>query len=111
MASPMPIETQDDMRCPTCGARQMWADTCRRCKCDLRLLRAAVGSFEQHRRTCLRLLDTGFPRQALRHARSCQGLEPGADAERLMALCYLLLGRWEDALAGFRRVDAQGPVR
>ena len=27
------------MRCPTCRAEQEWSDNCRRCRCDLQLLR------------------------------------------------------------------------
>ena len=92
------------MRCPTCGARQVWAETCRRCKCDLRLLRAANGAYERHRGNCLHLLNIGFAQGALRHARSCQQLIPGAEGERLVALCQLLLGNWADALEGSRRI-------
>src|ERR1700679_1757253 len=95
----MPIQSRDDMRCPTCGARQPWSDACRRCKCDLRLLRGAAAAFDGHRRHCLKLLNTGFPRPALRHALRCQHLDPGGESERLVAVCYLLSSQWSEALA------------
>ena len=80
----MPIDQRDEMRCPTCGARPGWADTCRRCKCDLRLLRAAERAYEQHRAECLRLLIAGFRRSRLcamrRVASDCsrRRIEPAA---------------------------------
>ena len=36
--SPATQAPLDDFRCPTCGARQGLAETCRRCKCDLSLV-------------------------------------------------------------------------
>jgi hypothetical protein len=93
----MPGQTSGDLRCPTCGARQAWAETCRRCKSDLRLLRAAAVTYEEHRRCCLQLLKDGIPERALSHARSCHGLAPGAGSRRLIALCHLLREDWADA--------------
>lgn len=100
----MPIVSWDLLRCPTCGARQAWADTCRRCKCDLRLLRAAAGAFERHRRLCLQLLNSGAPEAALRHARSCHRLNPCTESNRLLAICHLLRGDWADAYKGAKDV-------
>jgi hypothetical protein len=90
-----PIE---GIRCPTCGARQGWTDTCRRCKSDLRLLRAALEAYERHRRECLLDLDAGRLPSALVHARRCHELRPGPATRRLMAVCQLLRGDWPQAL-------------
>ncbi len=100
----MPPQSREEMRCPTCGAREAWSETCRRCKCDLRLLRKADGAYEQHRRECLRLLSLGFPEAALRHGQTCQRLFPAAESERLVALCQLLLGNWAAAWERAMRV-------
>jgi hypothetical protein len=83
----------------------VWADTCRRCKCDLRLLRAAAGTYEDHRRNCLRLLNAGLPGPALTHARNCHSLAPSADTHRLMALCHLLTENWAEAWEGLNQVE------
>jgi hypothetical protein len=96
------------MRCPTCGARQVWADLCRRCKCDLRLLRAAAEAYEQHRQESLRLLNSGIGELALRNARSCHLLWPGTESNRLMALCYLVQENWNDAVEQARAVVEPG---
>src|SRR5271163_157760 len=100
----MAIQSQQGMRCPTCGARQGWADTCRRCKCDLRLLRAAAGAYEQHRRRCLEHLIGGTPDRALREALCCHSLGPGGESQRLMALCQLARENWADAWEAARGI-------
>jgi len=107
----MPIQPRDDMRCPTCGAQQEWAERCRRCKCDLRLLLAAEAAFERHRIGCLRHLRAGHPEMALQDARFCHRLRPGALSHRLMALCHLLRENWSEALdeAGIVAVTATEP--
>jgi len=107
----MPIQPQSDMRCPTCGADQGWADRCRRCKCDLRLLRAAEGAYERHRLCCLQHLHAGNPERALQEARSCHRLGPGAETHRLIALCQLLRENWPEALdeAGNVALEATEP--
>jgi hypothetical protein len=102
----MPVESQHELRCPTCGARQVWADTCRRCKCDLRLLRGAAEAYEQHRQESLRLLQGGVTELALRHAQSCHVLNPGAESNRLLALCYLVQENWGSAIERARAVEA-----
>jgi hypothetical protein len=89
----------DELRCPTCGARQGLTDTCRRCKSDLRLLRLAIEAYERHRRESLHFLAAGQPELAVSHARRCHELEPGADSSRLLAVCQLLRGDWLEALA------------
>ena len=95
------------MRCPTCGARQMWAEACRRCKCDLRLLRGAAEAYERHRQESVRLLNAGIAELALRHARSCHLLKPGAESNRLLALCYLAKEDWRSAIERARAFEAR----
>lgn len=85
--------------CPTCGARQEWSDACRRCKCELTLLRRAADAVQAGRRRCLWLLQTGRHREALRHARRLYALSPDHRAARLLAVCYLLQGNWTAAVA------------
>ncbi len=84
-----------DLRRPT----GEWTDACRRCKSDLRLLRAALGAYERHRRAGLLDLDAGRLDAALRHARRCHELRPGPESHRLLAVCQLLRGDWAEALA------------
>jgi hypothetical protein len=89
----------EEMRCPTCGARQVeWTDTCRRCKSDLRMLRAALEAYERHWRAALLELNAGRLEAALHHARHCHELQPGPESHRLMAVCQLLRGDWSEAL-------------
>jgi hypothetical protein len=95
----MPDHPDDELRCPTCGARQAPSDTCRRCKSDLRLLVAALETYEEHRRAALADLDAGRVDAALRHARRCHELRPGPDSHRLLAVCRLLRGDWPEAMA------------
>ncbi len=97
----------DLMRCPTCGAKQEWADSCRRCRCDLRLLRAAVRARDIHGRECLNALENGWTRRALDHARRRHELLPDASSHRLLALCNLVSERWLDALEEARRAGAE----
>jgi hypothetical protein len=105
----MPDRPPDELRCPTCGARQARSDTCRRCKCDLRLLVAALESYDDHRRAGLADLDAGRLEMALGHARRCHELRPGPESSRLLALCRLLRGDWPEALAAAGRAnDAKG---
>ncbi len=96
----------DELRCPTCGARQAWADTCRRCKSDLRMLRAALEAYRYHREAGLLALDEGRPDAAVHHAQRCRELRPGPESDRLLAVCRFLRGDWDEA------VDlARGAVR
>ncbi len=93
--SARPVE--DELRCPTCGARQAWADTCRRCKSDLRLLRSALEAYEAHRRRGLLALESGRVDEALQHARRCHELRPGPDSRRMLGICRLLRGEYDEA--------------
>ena len=85
--------------CPTCRARQEWSDTCRRCKCDLTLLRATHAAYEKSRRACLAALQSNQPRSATAHARACDRLDPGDESRRLLAVCALVAGDWSTALS------------
>ena len=92
-------QSVEELRCPTCGARQGWTDTCRRCKSDLRLVRAALEAYEGHRRASLAALGAGRLEAALHHARRSHELRPGPESQRLLAVCQLLRGDWPAALA------------
>ena len=70
--------------CPTCGARQVWADTCRRCKCDLTLVRQLLSRCEALRRSCLIQFNAGNYDQALQIAQACYQLAPDRDVARLV---------------------------
>ena len=57
----MKVIAPDQVRCPTCRALQEWSDTCRRCRSDLSLLRAACSTHLDHRRNCILQLDAACP--------------------------------------------------
>lgn len=101
----MDVVSLDQVRCPTCRALQEWSDLCRRCRCDLRLLRAACSAHQDHRRSCIRQLEVGQPDIALGHALRCHELLPGADSLRLLALCALARQEWETALELVQTAD------
>ncbi len=85
------------MRCPTCRAEQVWSDTCRRCKSDLRLLRELADEITFRTTECLRLLHENKPRAALEHARHSLELRDDADSRKLLAVCELLNGHFFEA--------------
>ena len=87
-----PSEAQ--VRCPVCRASQAWSDTCRRCKCDLSLLRSVAAAFWEVRAGCLRHLRAGRWAEALREARRACDLCPGEETTRLLAVCHLLCEDW-----------------
>jgi hypothetical protein len=93
----------DTVRCPTCRAEQEWSDTCRRCKSDLRLLRALEGTYRQSRRACLEHLRQGNAHAALEAARTCYKIKPDAASRRLMAVAALHGGDWATAADLARR--------
>lgn len=78
------------IRCPTCRASQEWSDTCRRCKSDLRLLRAFATAYQHTRRDCLQAIQRGDAQAATRHAQRAHALHPSASTRRLQALAALL---------------------
>ncbi len=90
---------EDGLRCPTCGAKQPWSESCRRCKCDLALLRRVAETWRHDRRRCLQALHAGRIADALRHARRCFQLNPDPSSVRLLAVCHLLGGDWPQSVA------------
>jgi len=102
---PKSSRSPEGLRCPTCGARQGWSDTCRRCKSDLRLLGDAIEAYDRHRRSTLLDIDAGRLDTALRHARRCHELWPGPESHRLLAVCQFLRGDWVDAVEIAQGVD------
>ena len=96
------------IRCPTCRASQEWSDECRRCRSDLRLLRALDQEYADHRGHCLLNLRLDRSHAALPHARACMHLRPDEAAQRLLAVCALACGDWPTALAiGQRHLTRQ----
>lgn len=96
--SPEPIES-DELRCPTCGARQGWSDTCRRCRSDLSLLLLLAQQWRRCRRQALAALSEGRSADAVELARRCHEIAPGSQSRRLLAVCHLLHEDWPAALA------------
>jgi hypothetical protein len=94
----MLTEHPDKMHCPTCGADQVWADSCRRCRCDLRLLREAEQAYQWHRRQCRDEMLAGQFESALLHASKSHRLRSSAESCRLLALCSFLNERWLEAV-------------
>jgi hypothetical protein len=87
------------VRCPTCGAWQEWSDACRRCRCELALLRQVSGAALSARRRSLRALHAGRVSEALRHARRLYDYCPDQPAARLLAVCHWLQGNWTAAVS------------
>jgi len=97
--SRLPAVAAIDCRCPACQAEQAWSDACRRCQCDLTLLRATAASWERRRRGCLAHLRRGETAAALAAAEACWRIAPNAPARRLLTVCRLLASDWPGALA------------
>ncbi|MDR3638174.1 MAG: hypothetical protein P4L84_30500 [Isosphaeraceae bacterium] len=95
------------VRCPTCRAVQEWADTCRRCKSDLRLLYAFAAAYERNRHACLEQLRAGNACAAWEAAGRCYAVRPGMESRRLLALAALARGDWVTA-AAFARASSAG---
>ena len=87
-----------ELRCPTCGARQAWSDTCRRCKCDLSLVHQVQQRLRTLRRRCLSQLRDQQLGESLDTAKLCCELSAEAANTRLLALCHLLNENWALAL-------------
>ena len=88
----------DDFRCPTCGARQALAETCRRCKCDLSLVVAVQRRRHTLRRQCLQRLRKRQGWAAVQAAEELHALAPDADSTRLLAVAHLACGDYAQAL-------------
>lgn len=89
---------ENSLICPVCRAKQAWADSCRRCRCDLRLLRRAEDTRRNAQQAALLHLDAGRWAEAQQAARVCRDLDPGDDSRRLLAVCCLLAGDFQRAL-------------
>ncbi len=89
--------TAHTMHCPTCRATQIWSDVCRRCKSDLRMLRAIAEVHAQLRERCLCEVRRDRPPRALELALQCRALRDDAATRRLVAVCELLNGNWSAA--------------
>ena len=85
------------LRCPTCKAWQVPALQCRRCKCDLSLVAAVHDQKRRLHAAVLRQLAAGDHLRALGTARARWDLAPDAEAARLLAVCFLLLDRFQAA--------------
>ena len=86
-----PPETETALlRCPTCRAEQPPADVCRRCRCDLSLLRAVLEAAAGCRRGALRALAAGDSDAARTLAQRAFDLDPLPSHRRLLAVCALL---------------------
>ena len=89
---------EDVMRCPTCRAQQPWSDECRRCKCELTLVRVAWRASRQARTRSLLHLREGRYSQALHQARLYRRLCGNEEARQMLAVCCVLAGQWNEAL-------------
>ncbi len=92
------MQTPESFRCPTCNARQEPSPECRRCKCDLTLLLASLQRCQRLYDCCLRSLGDKDLDAAERLAIQRWELAPDQDAARLLAITYLLQGRYQAAL-------------
>lgn len=99
----MSISENAPFRCPTCRAAQELTDTCRRCKCDLSLVRETLRLYQHERACSLKALRSGNAAKALRHARQCERLLSDSESWKLVAVSALLAGDWSVALAAARR--------
>ena len=93
------LDTQLTLRCPTCGAQQPAAESCRRCKTDLTLVASLVRHRATLRRRCLAELQAGQFREALRSARRCCTVSRDPENLQLLAVANLLAGDLDAALA------------
>ena len=83
-------EAADEMRCPTCRARQAWSAACRRCGSDLTLLQRFAARIEWNRKQCLLALSSHDVATALVRARALFDLRPDSPARRLLGTCLTL---------------------
>lgn len=91
-------ESKAKLRCPTCGAAQVWSDTCRRCRCDLSLLLEALRGVGRLRRACLAALGDGRYDEAVAAARRCCRLDSRPENRQLLAMAEFYRGRFATAV-------------
>lgn len=98
-ASSIPLEdVQQEMTCPTCGARQVPADACRRCHSDLRMVRSVRSQSEETRRQCRALLSNRRLKRATEAAHRALAQSHDEASLRILATCYLLQGNFPAAV-------------
>jgi hypothetical protein len=74
------------MRCPACGARQDWGESCRRCEADLSLLREVRDAAQTERRKCLEAVSQSRLSEARGAAQRAHWLAPSPETRRLLFL-------------------------
>jgi hypothetical protein len=93
------------MRCPVCRAENGADPGCRRCRADLSLL----VTLEETRRGALasaaRAAAVGDGSETLRQARRAHALHPSPDSWRWLAVGFLLLRDFPQALAHHRAAN------
>ena len=94
----MPTAADQTLQCPTCGARQSPGAECRRCRCDLALVTAALEHGRALHATYLEQVRAGRYPEAARTARQLWELSPDEQAARLLAVAYLHCGRYQAAI-------------
>lgn len=85
-------DTDRQIRCPTCRATQIPADTCRRCRSDLRLLVSTLEWYAWCRTQCWEALDRGNPVVARQWAEQCLAMRACEESLRLAAIAALRAG-------------------
>jgi hypothetical protein len=91
-------QTPPKMRCPTCGAKQAWSDSCRRCRSDLSLLHQALRCAQHLRRACLTALRHGRYDEAVQAAYRCCQWDSSQESRHLLAMAEFYCGRFATAV-------------
>ena len=86
-----------EVTCPVCRAEQPWTNTCRRCRCDLGMLRQADAFARAIRRRALVALHNRRWTEALDEARAYHAIYAGEESRRLLAVCCLRCGNFREA--------------
>jgi predicted RNA-binding Zn-ribbon protein involved in translation (DUF1610 family) len=87
-----------DFSCPVCGADQIPADECRRCRADLALFQKLRLEVDKKRVQCLALIRQRRLLRATQTALECLELSADERNTRLLATCYLLQGDFASAI-------------
>ena len=101
--------TDQTFRCPTCGVRQEPATECRRCRCDLSLVTATLRQRRALHATYFDQLQAGRYAAAADTARQSWEISPDEEAARLLAVAYLLCGRYQAALDVYQTQAKKAP--
>ena len=92
--------------CPTCGAADQTAPTCRRCRSDLRLLQRLEADRRMEMQTLADALAESRWADALVSAQYIHTLRQDDTSLRLLSVCQLLSGQMADAQATYRQHHA-----